>query len=264
MKSKGDLELEQEIASLENYEKEFKQQELYSEAEMVSEKIILLKEKLAIKNQRVVQLSQVTERKSFEKEFKDELEKFHKIWDKRINYYIENCELELNDFKETLRKQINIKKNELKSKQHALYKPSSYVLDLTKSKQSAAKIGDYAEAQHLLHQIDSSVALERDKFFKDNQSAMDKLLAEFEEICESRLKALENRHQKGLIKLEIQRSLDLELLTKRYQNLKSNLEAKHQKTKSIQEKKNKTFFSGLHRSSSSTFYTSIETPRKLF
>ena len=259
--------LEKKIQGLEEERTKLELQELYSEADNVARKLASLKEKLKKKQLEVLCSSHSNERVSLEENYQSEMKAFNRNWDHIIEAYLGKCKSELDDFNKKHQEDILAEKERLEGTLHMFFKPSGALLNMIKCKEKAVKVGKYAEAQILLNQIEEAKVFEENRFGEQKKAAVDQGLCNFEISYDKKLINLKKRHQTGLDELEIQRVQETEIIDKRYENLRREMENTQQIMKNIHEGKHTTAAGRHHQSPNKTFFStsssSPSTTRKL-
>ena len=163
--------------------------------------------------------------------------------------------MELDEFNKKHLKDINIEKERLENTLHMFFKPSAALLNMIKCKEKAVKVGKYADAQALRDQIEEAKTFEENRFAEQKKAAVDQGLSNFEQGYEKKLQNLQKRHQTGLDELEIQRIQENDVLLKKYDNLRRDMENTQQIMKNIHEGKHTTAAGRHHQSPNKTFFS---------
>ena len=255
------LALEKQIEGLEEERAKLEIQELYSEADNVARKLASLKGKLKQKQLGVLSSSHSNERLILEENYQAEMKGFNNNWDNIIEAYLSKCKNELDDFNKKHQQDILFEKERLEGTLHMFFKPSGALLNMIKCKEKAVKVGKYAEAQILLDQIEEARAFEENRFAEQKKAAVDQGLCNFEINYDKKLINLKKRHQTGLDELEIQRVQENDIINKKYDNLRREMENTQQIMKNIHEGKHTTAAGRHHQSPNKTFFsTSSSSP----
>jgi hypothetical protein len=249
------LSLEEEITALMSAKLDLEKKELYSEAHVVADKISQLKQKLKSQQINLLKSSHLTEREILENNFQNELSQFNKTWDGIIEAFMEKCKKELEEFKRKRREDTDEERERLQSTLHMFFKPSSALLNMIKCKEKAVKLGKYTDAQLLLNQIEEVKGHEEARFAEQKRTAVEQGLANFDQAYEKKLVNLNKRQQTGLNELELQRVGECDVLYKKFDNLRREMENTQQIRKNIHEGRHTTAAGRHHQSPNKTFYS---------
>jgi hypothetical protein len=227
----------------------------YSEAETSSIEIAKLQEKLKSKQLDHLILSQNNERELFERQFEEEKNSLNKTWDTLFDSYNSKCENEIQEFNKKRKEDVLAEKKRLESTLHMFFKPSSALLNMTRCKEKAIKAGKYADAQILHNQIEEAKAFEESKFADQKRAAVDQGILNFQQVYEKKLQNLKKRHHAGFNELEIQRAGEFNVVVKKYENLKRDMENNHEIRRNIHMGKHTTAAGRHHQSPNKGMYS---------
>lgn len=257
------LAIEDQISKLEQEKLKLEQQELYSEVDNLTRKISNLRIKLKKKQIDMLKSSHTNERDLLEKNFQSEFSTFNKNWDNILEAYYEKCQNELDEFTKKNQQDMIIERNRLETTLHMFFKPSAALLNMIKCKEKAVKAGKYADAQTLFNQIEEAKAFEENRFAETKRNAVEQGLVNFRQAYEKKIQNLKKRHQTGLNELEIQRIGENDVLMKKYENLRREMENTQQIMKNIHEGKHTTAAGRHHQSPIKTFYSTTSSSSPL-
>ncbi|OMJ76121.1 hypothetical protein SteCoe_24563 [Stentor coeruleus] len=257
------LAIEDQISKLEQEKLKLEQQELYTEVDNLTRKIANLRIKLKKKQIEMLESSHTNEKDLLEKNFQNELSIFNKNWENMIEAYYEKCQNDLDEFTKKNQQNMIIERNRLETTLHMFFKPSAALLNMIKCKEKAVKAGKYADAQTLLNQIEEAKALEENRFAEQKRNAVEQGLMNFRQAYEKKIQNLKKRHQTGLNELGIQRIWENDVMLKKYDNLRKDMENTQQIMKNIHEGKHTTAAGRHHQSPSKTFYSTTSSSSPL-
>lgn len=247
--------LEEKIKSKEDERQNLLKQDKYSDADAVSIEISRLQEKLKQRQLDHLIFAQSNERDMLEKQLSEETTAFNKTWDSLIEAYENKCETELQEFNKKNKEEFAIERQRLEKTLHMFFKPSSALLNMIKCKEKAVKAGKYADAQILHDQIEEARTFEESRFADQKKAAVDQGLSNFRQVYDKKLQSLKKRHQSGLNELEIQRSAEYDVVIKKYDNLRRDMENTHEIRRNIQMGKHTTAAGRHHQSPNKGMYS---------
>ncbi|OMJ73929.1 hypothetical protein SteCoe_27272 [Stentor coeruleus] len=259
------LSIEQQLSTLEEEKRKLEQLEMYSEVDNITKKIVDLRQRLKKKQIDLLRSSHSNERDLLEKSYQSETSTHNKNWDNIIEAYYEKCQIELDEFHKKHKEDLASERERLENTLHMIFKPSAALLNMIKCKEKAVKVGKYAEAQTLLNQIEEAKVFEENRFAEQKKNAVEQGLVNFRQVYEKKIQNLKKRHQAGLNELEIQRISENDVLQKKYENLRRDMENTQKIMKNIHEGKHTTAAGRHHQSPNKTFYsTSSSSPSTAF
>ncbi|OMJ85175.1 hypothetical protein SteCoe_13570 [Stentor coeruleus] len=257
------LVIQEQISKLEQEKLKLEQQELYSEVDNLTHKIANLRIKLKKKQIDILKSHHTNEKDQLEKSFQNELSTFNNNWDNIIEAYYEKSQIELDEFTKKHQQNMINERNRLENSLHMFFKPSAALLNMIKCKEKAVKAGKYADAQTLFNQIEEAKNFEETRFAEQKRNAVEQGLVNFRQAYEKKIQNLKKRHQTGLNELEIQRISENDILIKKYENLRRDMENNQQIMKNIHEGKHTTAAGRHHQSPIKTFYSNTSSSSPL-
>ena len=141
------------------------------------------------------------------------------------------------------------------------FKPSPGLLNMIKCKEQAVKLEKYHEAQSLLVQIDQIKRDEEQRFFASKANTIDQHLANYSMTYDKKLQNMKKRQKTGLDELNMKRTEEHEILLKKYENLRRELENNYQIKVNIHEGKHTTS-AGRHNQSPTKLTLSSFSPTR--
>ncbi|KAL4508358.1 hypothetical protein ABPG72_003662 [Tetrahymena utriculariae] len=221
--------LEEQIDVLSEHQQNCMKQGKYIEAEMAQKKIKELKDKLEKKRKEELKQRHLNEKLGVEKAHLEEFNQFNEFWDKKMaefNEEAKNIETELIQRQDDEYQRVS---EELEKAVPFVPKDSSEVLNLMKMEEHLAKQNRYLEA----HQIQQKrIQLQKEEGNGWNQQRLAKIKNQLNQLRQrqnNELNALRQRIYSGQEEQRKNRSIELERLLQKYQNVKKELEDQQQK-----------------------------------
>lgn len=230
VKSREDEEenLEQYIEMLQDHQRTCEREGRYVEAEMAKNKLIELKKKFEIQRKDDVKYRHINEKAQLEQEHISEFKEFNLFWDQKMIEFTEQAQA----FEEQtiLKHQAEMLKflEEIELSIPHRPKDSPELLNLRKIEQSLAKKKEYAEAHKIQQRCLKLEKEELDRYtpLREKKILSQKVQLEQKQLNE--LNALRKRISSGQDEQRKARSLELERLLQKYQNVRKELEAQQQ------------------------------------
>ncbi|CAD8099940.1 unnamed protein product [Paramecium primaurelia] len=232
MKNEPNLQTAQDvddyINTLIQHQNACEKQGKYMEAEDARKRINELRKQLITKKKKELIINWQNQKDQAEKAHMEEYNQFNQFWDnKMVNFNEEAKQVEI--------ELQNRQQNEYKQLQEELerttpYKPkeSSEILNLKKIEEHLAKQKNYVEA-HTIQNKRAQLEEEELKLYSTQRILKIKTqLQQFEQRHLNELNALQQRIKAGQDELRKNRSIDLERLLQKYQNMKKDLEQREQ------------------------------------
>ncbi|CAG9313792.1 unnamed protein product [Blepharisma stoltei] len=218
-----DSEIAIKINCLREEQKAFEAQERYIEAEMIIQKIAELKQKY--KKEQVLELKsrQGEEKDMVENSYQRELAEFNLHWNSLIKEYIEKCNEQETKMMQKHREQCRAERERLEKCIPKNYKPSTQLLNLIKCKEKAVLAQKYIEADSLLRQIEEEKVYEHDRYLEARKNKIDQHMGNFEAKAEREAENLKKRLKTGLDELNKQKSREMSIIIKKYDNLRREI-----------------------------------------
>ncbi|CAG9331236.1 unnamed protein product [Blepharisma stoltei] len=222
--SPGNNELSLLINSLKEEQKSFEAEERYVEAQITARKIVELKQKLQRDQVAELKAKQNEERDMVDQAYQTEVAEFNSHWNKVIQDYLERCK---DQEEKTLQKhQIQAKeeRERLESITPTAYKPSAQLLNMIKCKERAVQTQKYMEANGLLKQIEELKSYEQMKHLEIRQVKIEQQMIILENRLQKEIENIKKRQKTGLDELSKQRNIEFDLIGKKYENIRREME----------------------------------------
>jgi len=227
----GDLQeqdLPEYIQMLEDHQAVCEREGRYVEAEMAKNKIIELRNHLEISKREELLQSHFLEKEALEQEHLQEFAQFNEFWDSKMAEFndqaraieeqmIQRHHEEMGQFLEELEMSITTKP-----------KDSAEILNLRKIQQTLAKQKDYIEAHKIQQQCMKLERQEVEKWQSVREQKIKNQKAQLEHKQANELNAIRKRIVTGQEEQRKARSLDLEKLLHKYQNIRKEVMQRQQ------------------------------------
>ncbi|KAL4460358.1 hypothetical protein ABPG74_000109 [Tetrahymena malaccensis] len=221
-------ELEEYIEVISEHQLNCERQGKYVEAELAKNKVRELKEELARKKKDEIRIRHLNEKQDVEKAHLEEFNQFNQFWDQKMlefeqeamrieNELIERQNAEFGSVQEELEKAIPYKP-----------KQSSEVLNLIKIEENLAKQKNYIEAHQVQLKRNQLEKTENQQWMNTRNEKIRKQLTLLKQRQQNELNALRQRINSGKEEQRKNRSIELERLLQKYQNVKKELEVQQQ------------------------------------
>ncbi|KRX10293.1 hypothetical protein PPERSA_09677 [Pseudocohnilembus persalinus] len=218
-------DLEQYVEILLDHQKTCEKTGKYIEAEMAKRRLSEIKKELEKRNKNELKFRHISEKSEIERAHVAEFNEFNQFWDEKMREFdedalkveeqtIERQQIELQQFVQELERSIPLAP-----------KDTAEQLNLKKMEESLAKQQEYMEAHKVQQQI---LALEKDEYQKwihQRQKKIQNLVTQLQTRQKNELNALRQRIQSGQEEQRKVRSLELEKLLQKYQNVRKELDA---------------------------------------
>lgn len=165
----------------------------------------------------------IAERLGIEEAHMLEFRQFNLVWDKKSAAYEENAADLIMEMKERHAAELKEFQQRLLA-QASVPRRSKELLNLRRVQDSLAKAKRYEEAALMKNKADELMTWEEEKWHNETQAAMYGKELRFKEKLNTELVALKRRVQQGKAEMKRQRQHELELLLRRYQNVKRELD----------------------------------------
>jgi len=221
-------DLPQYIEMLQAHQVQCEKEGRYVEAEVAKNRLIELKKQLEMSKKEDIKGRQVYEKAQLEQEHIEEFREFNDYWDKKMADFNEQAQgveeqtilrhqEEMERFLEELEKALPTKP-----------KDSTELLNLKKIQLSLAKKTDYIEAHKIQQRCMKLEKEETDRYLVQREKKILNQKSQLEQKQINELNALRKRISTGQDEQRKARSLELERLLQKYQNMRKELEAQHQ------------------------------------
>ncbi|KAL4507183.1 hypothetical protein ABPG72_001976 [Tetrahymena utriculariae] len=221
-------ELEEYIEVISEHQLNCERQGKYVEADLAKNKVRELKEELARKKKDEIRIRHLNEKQDVEKAHLEEFNQFNQFWDQKMlefeqeamrieNELIERQNAEFSSVQEDLEKAIPYKP-----------KQSSEVLNLIKIEENLAKQKNYIEAHQVQLKKNQLEKTENQLWMNTRNEKIRKQLTLLKQRQQNELNALRQRINSGKEEQRKNRSIELERLLQKYQNVKKELEVQQQ------------------------------------
>lgn len=220
--------LPQYIEMLQEHQALCEREGRYVEAEMAKQRLVELKKQLETERVEEAKARQIEERAQLEHEHIEEFKEFNNFWDKRMSEFDEQARTIEEQM--ILRHQEELERftEELDIATPLKPKDTPELLNLKKIQQSLAKKKDYIEAHKVQQRCMKLEKEETDKWLVIREKKILNQRAQLEQKHINELSALRKRIMTGQDEQRKARSLELERLLQKYQNMRKELDTHHQ------------------------------------
>lgn len=214
---------QQFVETLEDHAKNCEAQGKYVEAEVARNRLDELKMHELNRRKEAMRARHIAERLGIEEAHMLEFRQFNLVWDKKSAAYEENAADLIMEMKERHAAELKEFQQRLLA-QASVPRRSKELLNLRRVQDSLAKAKRYEEAALMKNKADELMTWEEEKWHNEIQAAMYGKELRFKEKLNAELVALKRRIQQGKAEMKRQRQHELELLLRRYQNVKRELD----------------------------------------
>jgi len=220
--------LPQYIEMLQEHQALCEKEGRYVEAEMAKQRLTELKKQLEAERREEAKARQIEERAQLEHEHIEEFKEFNNFWDKRMSEFDEQAQAIEEQMIVRHQEELGRFTEELDIATPLKPKDSPELLNLKKIQQSLAKKKDYIEAHKVQQRCMKLEKEETDKWLLIREKKILNQRAQLEQKHFNELNALRKRIMTGQDEQRKARSLELERLLQKYQNMRKELDTHHQ------------------------------------
>jgi len=224
------------LSILEEHRKNCERQGKYVEAEIAKNRLEELRVHEENRRREAMRSRQIAERLGVEEAHMLEFQQFNLMWDKRMQDFEDNSQEQLKNLKRRHKEELADWQKQVISKAQRKVKFSKDLLNLRSIEKTLAAQKQYQQAALMKMRADNLEAWELEKLGNRKQKDLSGKEQRFKLRQKNELEALKQRIQTGKDEQKKQRQLDLEKVLRRYQNVKSELEAQQKLERMRMEK----------------------------
>lgn len=216
------------IQMLEEHQAICEREGRYVEADLAKNRIIELKGQMEAGKKEEIMQRHFIEKQQIEEEHMSEFNEFNEFWDKKMAEF--NEQAAAIEEQMMLRHQEEMRKflEELEMSIPTKPRDSAEILNLRRIQQTLAKQKDYIEAHKIQQQCMKLERVEMEKWHNVREHKMRNQKIQLENKQTNELNAIRKRILTGQEEQRKARSLDLERLLHKYQNIRKDLNLRHQ------------------------------------
>ncbi|KRX04140.1 hypothetical protein PPERSA_08355 [Pseudocohnilembus persalinus] len=222
-------DLQEYIQVLQEHQITCEAQGKYLEAESAMKRIEELKVELERQQNQEIKQRHVAEKMRIEKAHLEEFNEFNEFWDKKMQEFDEEAIKIKDDLIERQEDEYYKIEQELQKTISLRPKESSEILNLRKIEQNLAKQKSYQEAHQVQQKIKQLEKKEEANWILQRQQKIQKQLQQLRVRQQNELNALAQRIFAGQEEQRKSRSIELERLLQKYQNVKKEIDSENEK-----------------------------------
>ncbi|EAR82697.2 hypothetical protein TTHERM_01093630 (macronuclear) [Tetrahymena thermophila SB210] len=248
--SKNDLDADQSldpskigeyIQLLQDYEKNCLKEQNFKEAELVTKRIEELQQHELVYRSLAVVEKNKEEINELEQLNLQQFNEFNEIWDQIIDEHVQKLKQLEENMVQQHQQEIIVKEQELQQIQPGKCKYSKEILNLRFVLENLIKCKKYGEAHEVKERLAKLEKQEEEKWVKVHEQKIEKKREQIVLKQKQEMEALQVRLENSLQEKIKIRTLELEKLLQKFQNMKNELEVKqNQELSKLQVMNNKT------------------------